>query len=311
MIEPHTGDLEAARQIQTSLLPSSPLSVGSWEVAGSLLAVGECDRVFDYYPIDDGRCALSIISVPKTGIDAARLMSDFHALQRAHCNGSAPVSEEMTRLNEQVLKSLDAGDEPRSQLSPHELARWRLEQGRYISMFYAEFDSNGCVLRYSSTSPHSFPLLIRRDGSLESLNEASSLMLGLVADKPFDVAQLTLEAGDFVLLYDSNLVRALDPLLIGFEAERLRAIWQLCADAGPEEVVATIFGAIETFRDRALLGSVETLPGVNEMAQGPCPLGDVVPFRMEAHRIRERAAQRDDIVLVVLGQASIQKDSLG
>ena len=174
-------------------------------------------------------------------------------------------------------------------------------------MFYAEFDSKRGVLHYSNASIFCSPLLIRQDRSLEWLSEGSSLMLGLVEDKPFTEAQLTLEAGDYLLLYGQSLIRALSPVGAALELEgpRLRAILQRSAGATPAEVIAAIFDGVQAFRDRALLGSLETLRGLVETMRDPCPLGTVEPFQAEAHKLRDPGIRREDLALIVMSQPSM------
>jgi len=280
-------DEDAARQVQMSLLPPSTLSLGSWEVAGRLVPMGECECLFDYYPLGHGCCALSIAWFGGTAMTAASLMRDVHSLQRIHCNGSWATLESMKRLNEHGLRALGKQE---------------------ITMFYAEFDSKHRVLYYCSGGYGIPPLLRRRDDLPRWLIKGGgSSMLHSVQNVNFTEVQVSLGAGDSLLLYSHGLARALDPCGMGFEVERLDAICQRCAGAASSEVVAAIFEGVQSFRDHALLDSIEDLPGMIEMMQSPGRLRDVVPSRTEAWSLRKRCARRDDVALVFLGQPSVQE----
>src|SRR5687768_7685704 len=227
MNQRNEGDLEAARQIQMSLLPPSPLRLESWEVTGRLVPMGECEYLFDYYPLGHGCCALSIARFGGTAKTAARLMPDFSALQRIHCNGSWATLESMKRLNDHGLRSRGK---------------------QHIAMFYAEFDSKHRVLYYCNAGYTFPPLLRRRDGSPKRLIKGiGSSMFDSVKNVNFTEVQLSLEAGDCLLLYGDGLARALDPCRMGLEAERLDAICQRCAGAASDEVIAAIFAGVQSF----------------------------------------------------------------
>jgi serine phosphatase RsbU (regulator of sigma subunit) len=283
MNAPNEDDLEAARQIRMGLLPPSPLRLDSWEVAGRLVMMGEYSDSFDYYPLGDGRCALSITRISGDGMAAARLMSDLHALQRIHCNGSSTTSEAMKRLNKHVFQELGHQD---------------------IRMLYAEFDPKRGVLFYSNAGYYWFPLLRRRDGSPAGFRGQLDRMLGVAEDVDFTEVQFSIESGGSLLLYNEGIVRAVDPLLMGFEGARLLAFWERGIGASQAEAIETILVGIQAFWDRGLLVSAETLPAISDIVRDHRPLENVGPSRMEAEWLR-RSVRRQDMALVVLGRRSV------
>ena len=270
------GDLETARQIRTGLLPPSVLRFGQWEVAGCMVPLQVAPRnSFDYFRLGDGCYAIWIAEVLCEAGRSTQVVSDLHSSLRADALAHLSVPETMQRLNESMAQS-----------------------GAFASVCYGEFDSERRVLRYSRGG-HPFPLLRRRDGSLVDLSEGGPL-LGFLENVDYSAAELVIEVGDSLLLYCAGLTNALDPLNLGWGLDRLRAIWRRRGGIAPGEAIAAILADVQAFRDRALVGKIETFPTLAEAAGNP-GLTHLGLLRMEAHQLRGRAAPLDEMTLVVLG----------
>jgi serine phosphatase RsbU (regulator of sigma subunit) len=164
--------------------------------------------------------------------------------------------------------------------------------GRFIELFYAEFDSVSGLLRYSNAGTN-LALLRRRDGSLLEFPKGG-VMLGFHAEAEYDVAEHQMEPGDSLLLCTGGIVRALNPVGFCLGVDRLCVLWQQCADRTPESAILAILAEVQAFRDRALHEEIETFPSLAE-AKGQETL------RMEAEWLRKHPDQREDLTLVALG----------
>ena len=73
-------ELNLARDIQMSLVPSRPLRFENWEVFGRVMPARQVGGdAFDYFMLEDGRCGLAIADVSGKGVPAAILMSNLQA----------------------------------------------------------------------------------------------------------------------------------------------------------------------------------------------------------------------------------------
>lgn len=180
-------ELQEARDIQASLLPTKLPDVPGYEIAAMtqpLRFVGG-----DYYNvvrIDERYTAFCIADVAGKGLPAALLMSSLQA----------------------ALKPLIG-----QRLEPHELCR-RLNRilcdltpvGKFTTFFYGVLDGIENRLTYCNAG-HNPPLFVRADGTSGELNAAGAV-LGQFPQWPYEQSQLSLRTGDELLLFTDGLVEA-------------------------------------------------------------------------------------------------------
>jgi serine phosphatase RsbU (regulator of sigma subunit) len=230
-------ELNIAREIQMNLLPRESLRAGEWEVCGRVLPAREVGGdAFDFFPLGDERLALAIADVSGKGVPAAILMSGVQGSLRAYCNGRGTISESIGQVNRGVVRNAT---------------------GRFVTLFYAEFDSRSRALRYSNAG-HNYPLVRRRDGTLVELVEGG-LPLGIMEDAAYEEGSITLEPGDSLLLYSDGLTEALDAFARMFGEERLREVWQRMGGGNPTTCVEALLAEVQTFRGGAVQSDDMTL----------------------------------------------------
>ncbi len=230
-------ELDTARGIQVSLLPSRPLRFGAWEIVGRVAPARQVGGdAFDFFTIGEHRASVVIGDVSGKGIPAALLMSNVQASIRAFCDGRTPIPEALRAVNEGVVRSAN---------------------GKFITLFIAEIDKDAGALRYTNAG-HNYPLLRRADGTLENL-VTGGLPLGLLENAAYEAGECAFGPGDSLLLYSDGITEALDIRSEEFGEEPLRTLWQTHGTAAPQEVIDRIFTAVETFRGRALQSDDMTL----------------------------------------------------
>ena len=231
-------ELNLARDIQMSLVPSRPLRLGNWEVCGRVVPARQVGGdAFDYFTLGDGRCALAIADVSGKGVPAAILMSNLQASLRAFCTGRLAIPEAMHHVNQSVVRSSASG--------------------KFITMFYAEFDPERGLLHYSNAG-HNYPLIRRRDGALIELAEGG-LPLGIEEKAAYLEGQVSLDAGDSLLLFSDGISEALDAAGQEFGDDRLRATWRTRGAASPSAVIDQLLAEVQTFRGPAVQSDDMTL----------------------------------------------------
>lgn len=199
-------ELDLARDIQMSLVPSKSLVLGTWHVHGRVVPARQVGGdYFDFFPLREGkRIGVTIADVSGKGVPASLLMSNVQASLRAFCDGERPVSDAITKVNRSVARAVSGG--------------------KFITLFYAEIDVETGVVRYVNAG-HNYPLLRRRDARVEELT-VGGLILGLMEDAVYEQGETRLDSGDALLLYSDGLSEAMDPLGRQFGDDRLGELWR-------------------------------------------------------------------------------------
>ena len=223
-------ELELARDIQMSLVPSAPLVSGPWEVHGRVVPARQVGGdYYDYFPVGEDRFAITIADVSGKGVPAALLMSNVQASLRAFCDGDREITEAIRQVNRSVARAASGG--------------------KFITLFYGEVDYRRGVLHYTNAG-HNYPFLRRRDGGVEELT-AGGLLLGLFEDAKYERGEIAFAPGDALLLYSDGISEAFDSRGHLFGEDRLRTLWQSCCTLPSNEVIGCLLKDVETFRGSA------------------------------------------------------------
>ena len=183
----HDEELQEARQIQDSLLPTELPQVEGYEIAAMtqpLRFVGG-----DYYSvvrISDRYTAFCIADVAGKGMPAALLMSSLQAALQPLISQSLSPRELCRRLNRILCE-----------LTP---------VGKFISFFYTILDRFENRLTYCNAG-HNPPLLVRTDGQSVEL-KSTGAVLGQFPQWAYEQSELQMRSGDRLLLFTDGLVEA-------------------------------------------------------------------------------------------------------
>jgi sigma-B regulation protein RsbU (phosphoserine phosphatase) len=223
-------DLVLAREIQMGLLPPGPLVAGPWDVHGRLEPARQVGGdYFDFYPVGDGRLAITIADVSGKGVPASLLMANLEATLRAYCDGVRPIPDALREVNRRVAATASSG--------------------KFISLFYAEIDPAAGRMRYANAG-HNYPLLRRADGTVELLT-AGGLLLGLFPDATYEMRDVAFGPRDAVLLYSDGISEAVDTRDREFGEDRLAELWRGMASVAAADAMSRLFLEVERFRGSA------------------------------------------------------------
>lgn len=219
-------ELDLARDIQMSFIPSRSLKAAGWEILGRVVPARQVGGdAFDYFLVEGGRLCFAIADVSGKGVPAALLMSNVQASLRAFCDGRQNVPEAVRHINQSVARSAS---------------------GKFITLFYGEMETGTGRLRYTNAG-HNYPLVRRRDGSVEELREGG-LPLGLFEDADYQQGEIVLAAGDSLLLYSDGISEAIDIRGQEFGEDRLTAFWKERGVRRAGEVIEDVLAEVERFR---------------------------------------------------------------
>lgn len=180
-------EVATARRIQQQLLPPKPPSLPGWEVAASNSPSRHVGGDYhDFIPLHGGELGFAIGDVSGKGVPAALLMSNLQAALRVRTLGDVPLPGVVEDVNRTICRN--TGSES------------------FISFFLGSLDPGSGAFRFTNAG-HNAPLLVRRDGRVETL-DAGGLLLGVFPEATYEQGHVELEPGDLLMMYTDGVTEA-------------------------------------------------------------------------------------------------------
>ncbi len=217
-------DMRIAAQIQTSLLPKGAPDVPGWDLVGSNRPCRTIGGDYYDFAVEDGQLLLALGDVSGKGTGAALLMTVLRAAVRGHWTDGAP-SEAVTRINRTVCQNVP--------------------DGKYITFFLARLAPETGRLVYVNAG-HNPPLLVRADGTVETLTEGG-MVLGLMDSVPYADGEVELRSGDVLLVFSDGVTETWSPDDKEFSEEGLLAVATRGRHLGAAALQAEILRELEAF----------------------------------------------------------------
>ncbi|HEX5109910.1 MAG TPA: SpoIIE family protein phosphatase [Vicinamibacterales bacterium] len=197
-------ELDDARRIQQQLMPKEIPRISGLRIAGSWrparIAAGD---YFDALRLDAETVAVCIADVSGKGMPAAMMMANLQAAVKTCVAYRMRPRELCERVNRVMCANL-AG------------------QG-FITFFYAEVTRDR--LAYCNAG-HNPPLAQLHGSPATSRLSAGGMVLGVVADSPYEEEGVHLTSGDCVLLYTDGVTESRDASGEEFGEDRLARVVQ-------------------------------------------------------------------------------------
>ena len=180
----HAQERAAMREIQRTLLPASLPSPHGTEVAAFWEPVGVVGGDFyDAAQLTGDLTWLCIGDVAGKGMSAALLMAGVQARVRATAVADVRPSTLCAAVNRELCL--------------------RMVGNRFVTFYYAVYDPARRRLSYANAG-HNPPLLIRRCGDVQQLNEGGPV-LGILSDAVYGEGHVTLESGDRLVMFTDGI----------------------------------------------------------------------------------------------------------
>ncbi len=218
--------LNAARQIQRSLLPSDYPDFDGLDAAGfSYASEAVGGDYYDFIEMPDGRVGIVVGDVSGHDLAASLLISQTRAYLRAFSASVTDLSEIMTRLN----KSLIADTQYR----------------RFVTMFFATIDKDRQGFSFAAAGHQGY--LIRKDGSTDTL-DSTFLPLGMNADDTVKVSRIdNIHQGDMLLIVTDGITEALSPEKEQYGLERLLEFIHINSNQNVRKLVQMLHNDVDRF----------------------------------------------------------------
>ena len=220
-------ELNIAREIQQGLLPEKLPSIPGFDIAALTIPSKEVGG--DYYDIitrQNGEYILAIGDVSGKGTPAALLMANVQAALRALAPHCTSVSETTGQINDLTCANTRSGS-------------------KFITFFWGILDAQTHQFRYSNAG-HNPPYLLRKNETIEVLEEGGLILGVFKTMTPYTEALVTLSAGDVLVMYTDGVSEAMDQNNDQFTEEKLEVILKESTHLSAKEIIQRVQQALES-----------------------------------------------------------------
>jgi phosphoserine phosphatase RsbU/P len=221
-------ELEVARDIQASFLPSQPPDVPGWEVSAFWRAARQVGGDFyDFIPLRPGehgeRWGLVIADVSDKGVPAALYMALSRTLLRTMAIGLVTPAATLSRVNRLVQS--DSSSE------------------FFVTAFYGVWEPAIGRLRYA-VGGHPGPIWLDAQGQPRQAPGRGPL-IGVYERVSYEEQEIYIGPGEVLLLYTDGLPDAINLEETPFGTERIVEALQECRACGAREIQQMLVEAVE------------------------------------------------------------------
>jgi anti-sigma regulatory factor (Ser/Thr protein kinase)/HAMP domain-containing protein len=203
-------DLQAARAVQTGMLPRPAALPPGWDLAARLVPAREVGGDFyDWFLLNDGRLGIAVGDAAGKGLPAALLMAAAVSLLRSHAEDGAGPAEVLAAVNRRLCASLP----PMS----------------FTTAAYAIVDLERCEVRLASAG-HLPPWI----GGQEA-EAVPALPLGVDPDTTYVEQRFALPPGEPLVLVSDGVIEAVDTMGQVFGEGRLGGVLRRAGEAAGGE----------------------------------------------------------------------------
>ena len=220
------GELEAGRSVQQALLPPQIAHLPGWEVWLSTESAREVGGdLVDFLKITEERFALVLADVSGKGLGAALFTAQIQAILRGLAPDYPNLPQFASKLNEIFYRvSLP---------------------NRFASLIYLELSPQSNRIHLFNAG-HMPPLLLQ-EGEVKELPRGNPA-LGLMPQVEYQVHQISLHAGDVLLLYSDGITDARNREGEFFGEERLKEKLQQLGELSAPEMGNRLLAAVREFQ---------------------------------------------------------------
>ena len=234
------GDLEAAAEIQRSLLPHSPPDSQRikfhWSFEPSDELAGDTLNVFS---LADHQLVLYMLDVSGHGVSAALLSVTLHRLLSPGPDGPSVVLA-------------DTDGTGRRPVPPAEVARqlneqfpMRPEGGQYFTLLYGLLNTETLEFRFTCAG-HPPPIYIPENDDARIL-KVNGFPIGLLQEATYEDHVVTLAKGDRLYFYSDGVTEAMNPQEDIFGQERWLDALRQVRDKSLKDSLSALMGSLKTW----------------------------------------------------------------
>ena len=224
-LEMQEQELQRAREIQQSLLPSAIPQIPGFEVAGAWQPASTVSG--DYYDVlrlGGHRLGICIADVVGKGVSAALLMANVQAAVRAFASDAESPAQVCRKVNRLLCENI--------------------ARGKFVTFLYGILDGDAHTFRYCNAG-HLYPILVA-GGSSRMLDEGGAV-LGVFPEWVYENSMVELKAGDRLLLFTDGITEAEDADKREFEEASIAAFAEANSTLGANDLTVRLLAQVTAF----------------------------------------------------------------
>ncbi len=216
------SELKTAANIQTGFLPKSHFENENVEIWAKMNPAKEVGGDFyDYFEVD-GKMVVVIGDVSGKGLSGAMFMASAIGLIRAFAKSGLEPHEVLSRVNKELETT-----------NPNMM---------FVTVFLAYIDTKNLKVKYSNAG-HNPPYLVL-DESVMTIEDASSMPIGIFVDEKYTSKELTFPLGSTLFLFTDGVNEAKSEGGEFFGNERLE---QLLNQSNSQDITQDVLSAVKAF----------------------------------------------------------------
>jgi phosphoserine phosphatase RsbU/P len=183
-------ELEMARQIQLSILPSNTPKVAGMEIVARYIPMTSvAGDFYDFIVVDESRVGILIADVSGHGLPAALIASMLQVALTAQARHASEPAKVLAGLNQALCGKF---------------------QHNFVTAAYVYVDLEKGAISYAGAGHPPILLWRRSTGAASQLLE-NGLVMGQFEEATYDSLQVPIEAGDRFVLYTDGIVETNNP----------------------------------------------------------------------------------------------------
>ena len=183
-------ELEYAKQIQLSALPSNFPDTENYSIYAQMIAAKEVGGDFyDFYSLDDNTVLFLAADVSGKGIPAAMFMMTAKTIIKDLAERGLSVDEIFTLANEKLCENN--------------------ESGMFVTAWMGKIDLSTGKLSFANAG-HNPPVIVHANGECEYLKSRTGFILAGMEGMRYRANEMTLNRGDRIFLYTDGVTEATD-----------------------------------------------------------------------------------------------------
>jgi sigma-B regulation protein RsbU (phosphoserine phosphatase) len=227
-------DLETAARIQKKMLPQTFPPFPDRNEFGIYGEMHTAKQVggdfFDFFLLDDHHLGFVIADVSGKGVPASLYMAVSRTMLKAIASQIDDPSLCLSTVNSMLI--------PESDLTT------------FVTAFYGVLDTRTGTVRYCNGG-HNLPYIIRKNGTVEEIENTNGLLLGKIEPIEFETKEFTLSPGEKIMMFTDGVTEATDQNGDMYEEPRLEAFLAKHADDDLNKLVRSLIVDVLKFMGKA------------------------------------------------------------
>jgi sigma-B regulation protein RsbU (phosphoserine phosphatase) len=223
------NELAIAREIQTSILPSSSPELNDLRITAAYRPMtAVAGDFYEFIPIDQHRVGVLVADVSGHGVPAALIAA---------------------MLKVAIQSVVPCAHDPREVLAGLNRTLYGQARDQFVTAAYLFLDTQNHKAFYSAAGHP--PLLVSRGGRLERI-ESNGLVFGVTPDPDYPVHDMPIISGDRFLLYTDGVIEPENAKGKAFGDAKLEQVVLDAQTQPPSELVDSVLAAIRSWQPASM-----------------------------------------------------------